>query len=167
MIHQRISLACCTLQHDWGCKPRSVMEYSSLVFWVVSLMTRAENIQNWMHIFWEYNWKCSIASSKYKTVDEAANVMGQQVPEVRLLFSLVETLIRLLLVIPITSCEAKRSFSSLRRLKTWLRSTIKNTPDSVMLQCATCKRNTLINQICWQWIYSRLLTEKMAAIVFN
>ena len=61
---------------------------------------------------------------QYTTVDEAADVMRQQVPEVRLLFSQVETLIRLLMVIPVTSCEAERSFSSLRRLKTWLRSTM-------------------------------------------
>ena len=46
---------------------------------------------------------------QYTTVDEAADVMRQQVPEVRLLFSQVETLIRLLMVIPVTSCGAERS----------------------------------------------------------
>jgi hypothetical protein len=60
----------------------------------------------------------------YSTVDEAANVMRCHVPEVRKLFNQVEILLRLLLVIPVTSCEAERSFSSLRRLKTWLRSTM-------------------------------------------
>ena len=60
----------------------------------------------------------------YSTMDEAAIVMRCQVPEVRKLFSQVEIMVRLLLVIPVTSCEAERSFSGLRRLKTWLRSTM-------------------------------------------
>lgn len=46
------------------------------------------------------------------------------VPQVKLLFNQVGTLLRLLLVVPATSCEAERSFSGLRRLKTWLRSTM-------------------------------------------
>lgn len=41
--------------------------------------------------------------------------------EVRGLFDQVEVLIRILLVVPVSSCEAERSFSALRRLKTWLR----------------------------------------------
>jgi hAT family C-terminal dimerisation region len=36
----------------------------------------------------------------------------------------VEKLVRLLLVAPASSAEAERSFSALRRLKTWLRSTM-------------------------------------------
>ena len=44
--------------------------------------------------------------------------------EVRDLFPSVIALIRLLLVCPASSAEAERSFSSLRRLKTWLRSTM-------------------------------------------
>ena len=43
--------------------------------------------------------------------------------EVRSFFDEVQTLLRILLVNPASSCSAKRSFSSLRRLKTWLRST--------------------------------------------
>ena len=46
------------------------------------------------------------------------------VPDVRYLFSQVEVLLRLINVIPLTSCEAECSFSALRRLKTWLRSTM-------------------------------------------
>lgn len=44
--------------------------------------------------------------------------------EVRDLFPSVMALIQLLLVCPASSAEAERSFSSLRRLKTWLRSTM-------------------------------------------
>lgn len=61
---------------------------------------------------------------QYSTLDEAATAIRSMVPEVRQLFQQVEVLVRLLLVIPITSCEAERSFSSLRRLKTWLRNTM-------------------------------------------
>jgi len=60
----------------------------------------------------------------YSTIDEAADLIRTSVPEVRRLFHQVEILLRLLLVVPVTSCEAERSFSSLRRLKTWLRSTM-------------------------------------------
>ena len=42
----------------------------------------------------------------------------------RSLFHGVETLIRLFLVMPASSAEAERSFTALRRLKTWLRLTI-------------------------------------------
>jgi len=45
-------------------------------------------------------------------------------PEVRAMFSEVEQLVRLMLLCPVSSCEAERSFSSLRRLKTWLRNTM-------------------------------------------
>ena len=45
-------------------------------------------------------------------------------PDVRALFPLVATLMRLLLVCPVTSCECERRFSTLRRLETWLRSTM-------------------------------------------
>ena len=44
--------------------------------------------------------------------------------EVRGLFSEVCKLIRLLMVSPASSCEAERSFSALRRLKTYWRSTM-------------------------------------------
>lgn len=43
--------------------------------------------------------------------------------DMRAMFPLVESLIRLLLVNPASSATAERSFSSLRRLKTYLRST--------------------------------------------
>lgn len=44
-------------------------------------------------------------------------------PDMRAMFPQVEALLRLLLVNPASSAEAERSFSGLRRLKTYLRST--------------------------------------------
>ncbi|CAN8000416.1 unnamed protein product, partial [Ixodes hexagonus] len=43
-----------------------------------------------------------------------------------------EGVLRVILVMPVSSCEAERSFSALRRLKTWLRSTMGETRLSCM-----------------------------------
>ena len=59
-----------------------------------------------------------------KTLSRAVSILYSVAPEVRELFSEVEKLVRLLLVCPCASAEAERSFSALRRLKTWLRSTM-------------------------------------------
>ena len=50
--------------------------------------------------------------------------MKNMKPEVGSMFPQVENLLRLLLLSPASSCEAERSFSALRRIKTWLRSTM-------------------------------------------
>ena len=64
--------------------------------------------------------------NKYKvnTTADAVHALQKMPPEVRGLFDQVETLVRLLMVVPISSAEAERRFSGLRRLKTWLRSTM-------------------------------------------
>lgn len=67
------------------------------------------------------------ANYTYKTCSEVTEIMRNMVPEVRGLFSQVEALLRLLLVVPVSSAEAERSFSALRRLKTWLRSSMSQT----------------------------------------
>ena len=58
------------------------------------------------------------------SVDDYVNLFTKMLPEVRGMFPHVESLVRLLLVNPASSASAERSFSSLRRLKTYLRSTI-------------------------------------------
>ena len=55
--------------------------------------------------------------------------------DMKALFPNVETLLRLLAVNPASSATAERSFSSLRRLKTFLRSTIGQ---SRFTHCALC-----------------------------
>lgn len=60
----------------------------------------------------------------FKTTADAAQTLKAMPVEVRALFEQVETLVRLLMVVPASSAEAERSFSGLRRLKTWLRSTM-------------------------------------------
>nr|XP_008300301.1 PREDICTED: uncharacterized protein LOC103372433 [Stegastes partitus] len=64
--------------------------------------------------------------SKYdfQSSSEAATILQGTLPEVRGLFEQVQVLVRLILTVPASSAEAERSFSGLRRLKTWLRSTM-------------------------------------------
>jgi len=63
-------------------------------------------------------------SYTFTTVAEAQLLFQKMVPEVRKLFPAVEILIPLLLICPVSSsCAAERSFSALRRLKNWLRTT--------------------------------------------
>lgn len=59
-----------------------------------------------------------------KSSAEVAKITRGMAAEVRGLFVRVETLAGLLLVIPVSSAEAERSCSALRRLKTWLRTTM-------------------------------------------
>jgi len=72
----------------------------------------------------------------YCNTTEAQSVMQAMCPEVRSLFCQVEQLIRLLLVCPVGSCTAERSFSCLRRLKTWLRTTMTQKRLISVMVCA-------------------------------
>ena len=63
-------------------------------------------------------------SHAYSNLDEAVAVLQSAHDEVRRLYSEVVKLVRCLLALPVSSCEAERSFSALRRLKTFLRSTM-------------------------------------------
>jgi len=61
---------------------------------------------------------------KYYSIADVRKNFKDMTKEVRSFFDEVQTLLRILLVNPASSCSAERSFSSLRRLKTWLRSTM-------------------------------------------
>ena len=59
------------------------------------------------------------------SLQDAVNIM-QEVPEpARAMFPEVNKLLQLLLTLPASSATAERSFSALHRLKTWLRSTMR------------------------------------------
>jgi hypothetical protein len=58
------------------------------------------------------------------TLDLVVSKLVGMDPVVRNLFPQVEVLVRLLLTIPCSSAEAERSFSGLRRLKTYLRNSM-------------------------------------------
>ena len=59
------------------------------------------------------------------SVDDYAKLLVKMSSEKRGMFPHVEALMRLLLVNPASSASAERSFSGLSRLKTYLRSTIR------------------------------------------
>ena len=61
---------------------------------------------------------------KAKSLHEAKVTYRSMEHAVRFLFPQVLVLLKLLLVCPVSSCECERSFSALRRLKTWLRTTM-------------------------------------------
>ncbi|XP_041362929.1 zinc finger MYM-type protein 1-like [Gigantopelta aegis] len=71
-----------------------------------------------------------IELSFYRNHHPASTLEGHRLifkamePSVRRMFPQVERLLRLLLVSPASLCEAERSFSALRRIKMWLRSTM-------------------------------------------
>jgi hypothetical protein len=64
------------------------------------------------------------AKSRLESVAQVVEYASSLKKEIRELFPSVMALIHLLLLCPASSAEAERSFSSLRRLKTWLRSTM-------------------------------------------
>ena len=57
---------------------------------------------------------------KYTSLSGAVEVIKALSNDVRRLFPQVERLVRFMLLCPVSSCEAERSFSCLRRLKMWL-----------------------------------------------
>jgi len=57
-------------------------------------------------------------------VIDAATALRQMLPEVRAEYDQVSQLVKLLMVSPASSAQAERSFSALRRLKTWLRTSM-------------------------------------------
>ncbi|XP_069482144.1 zinc finger MYM-type protein 1-like [Ambystoma mexicanum] len=61
---------------------------------------------------------------KYSSISELVEIFRRMPCTERAFFAQVEKLLRILLTVPVSSCEAERSFSALRRLKTWLRTTM-------------------------------------------
>jgi hypothetical protein len=86
------------------------------------------------------------------SVDEVACALRAMLPETRGEYSEVDKLVRILIVCPASSAEAERSFSALRRLKTWLRSTMTQTRLNSVAVCHVhhdlldaCNLDELIN----------------------
>lgn len=74
-----------------------------------------------------------------KTINDMGKFLASLECNTRMLFPSVCALTRLLLLCPASSCEAERSFSSLRRLKTWLRSSMGQERLSALAVCHTHK----------------------------
>ena len=65
-----------------------------------------------------------IDGKKVEEQRDLVNIMREQQPQTRRLFSEISTCIKLLLVLPASSATAERTFSNRRRLKTWLKLTM-------------------------------------------
>ena len=79
---------------------------------------------------------------EFGTVGEAAAVLCGLSKECRALFNQVKVLVQLLLLVPASSATAGRCFSTLRRIKTWLRSTVSQ---------------AMLNHVCLLNIHSDIL----------
>ena len=77
--------------------------------------------------------------------------------ELRNMFANLENLIRLLIILPSSSCEAERSFSCLRRLKNYLRNTMTQKRLNHLAICNVHKEqldDLNINEIAFKFIDS-------------
>ena len=79
-------------------------------------------------------------SRPVSSMDEAATALREMVPEVRAEYDQVGQLVKLLMVSPASSAQAERSFSALRRLKTWLRTSVSETQLNSVAVCHTHQR---------------------------
>ena len=64
---------------------------------------------------------------KLSSLPALVNCLQEISPSCRAMFGHVINLMQLILICPVSSCEAERLFSVLRRLKTWLRNTMSQT----------------------------------------
>lgn len=97
------------------------------------------------------------AAAESLNVDECANILRHMIPDMRAMFPHVEGLVRLLLVNPASSATSERSFSSLRRLKTYMRSTCSQQRLNHLAICHTHKERMDELDV------NRLLVEFVAA----
>ena len=103
-----------------------LLAYSDLTDMLLSGLFNPEMVKKYPELLDSLEQELSFFRNQYEctNVEEYRKTFVNMVPEVRRMFPQVECLLRLLLVCPASSCEAERSFSALRRLKTWLRATM-------------------------------------------
>jgi len=109
-------------------------------------------------------WRCQLTSntalknSTNLTLDGCVQALKKMVHEMRAMFPNAESLVRLLLVNPASSAMAERSFSALRRLKTYLRATYSQQHLNNLALCSVHKdiMDTLdINKLMKDFILSK------------
>ena len=69
---------------------------------------------------WETSWKKGFEKVQYCSVADTLRNCDE------IAFPNIFTALKILSVLPVTTCECERSVSALRRMKTWLRSTMEN-----------------------------------------
>lgn len=101
------------------------------------------------------------------TLDKFASVLREMTPPMRAMFPLVESLVRLLMINPASSATAERSFSSLRRLKTYLRSTCGQQRLNSLAMCHIHKNlmnNINVNELMREFVHGR--DSRVAVLVW-
>lgn len=92
------------------------------------------------------------------TVEDHRMHFKTMAASVRKMFPQVEKLLRLLLVSPASSCAAERSFSALRRLKTWLRSSMTQQRLNHLMVCHVHKER--LSEVQCQDIAQKFIDAK-------
>ena len=69
---------------------------------------------------WETSWKKGFEKVQYSTIADTIRNCDE------IAFPNIFTALKILAVVPVTTCECERSISALRRMKTWLRNTMEN-----------------------------------------
>ena len=69
--------------------------------------------------FWESYWKCCIGDIPYEITSAMKAISFPR-------FKNIQMALKLLTTMPVTSCSCERSFSAMRRLKNYTRSTMTN-----------------------------------------
>ncbi len=90
--------------------------------------------------------------TKFGSVHQCFEKLRNMTPAMRAIFPLVESLVRLLLVNPVSSATAERSFSSLRRLKTYtcVRRAANSVSIALPLPCARTSSTTSMMTKSWR-----------------
>ena len=115
-----------------------IMEQSSIKR--INILERALLLNEISNEFLEYNELCEDGrlnslndelkmfhkNYKHKSLSECVKTLQNISPLCRNLSPHVLSLTKLLLVVPVSSCTSERTFSLLRRLKTWLRNTMSH-----------------------------------------
>ena len=69
---------------------------------------------------WETSWKKGFEKIQHSTIADTIRNCDE------ITFPNIFTALKILAVVPVTTCECERSISALRRMKTWLRNTMQN-----------------------------------------
>ena len=137
IYYQLIDTTTAQLSQRFDPTSRGIATYRKLESFVIDGKVDADIVHTYPELDGTLSTQLAMFRSQwtYTTVSGAVDAMQAMSEDVRRLFLQVERLLRLLLICPVSSCEAERSFSSQRRLKTWLRN---NMTQSRLNSIAVC-----------------------------
>jgi hypothetical protein len=137
-----VDAACAQLSHRFDASAPGIKTYMAMEKMLLSGEVNAEICSNYPELSESLPIQLEMFHLSYQveTLADARRTIQAMGQEVRNLFPAVQQLIRLMLICPVTSCSAETSFSALRRLKTWLRSTMTEHRLNSVILCHTNKQ---------------------------